>query len=331
MDDEGHRKRINITPKRSLTKISKHWSFLQKLQLKSRHLILPPSHLRGGMGGGSMGLDVGNGNDDDNFEFDETEFEDALDQIPSMAQPHSAVEAIIESVDQTWPILQEAVRSETFHTRILDDAFHFMDRLLRLLSKKHSAFKAFAHDFSEAIFICDKSDEDAVGFNNRTGTKYRGHFDLWIRDEIVELALKAHHKKSILLTSECSTLATGSNYIARKQFLDIMTSDDNHATALPANPLPDGELDLSIQAPNLPGSFDRMAFAPAAGEPSSMNWNLTMHLPLHLSSSLAPPNVHLDDARDAVNTTASDVRTVPEEADMYTILARILHWHPGKK
>lgn len=68
----------------------------------------------------------------------------------------------MESVDQTWPILQEAVRSETFHTRILDDAFHFMDRLLRLLSKKHSAFKAFAHDFSEAIFIRDKSDEDAV-------------------------------------------------------------------------------------------------------------------------------------------------------------------------
>ncbi|KAJ7929791.1 hypothetical protein B0H13DRAFT_2537803 [Mycena leptocephala] len=111
---------------------------------------------------GGMGLDVGNGNDDDNFEFDETEFEDASDQIPSMAQPDSAVETIIESVDQTWPILQEAVRSETFHTRILDDAFHFMDRLLRLLSKKHSAFKAFAHDFSEAIFIRDKSDEDAV-------------------------------------------------------------------------------------------------------------------------------------------------------------------------
>lgn len=37
-----------------------------------------------------------------------------------------------------------------------------MDRLLRLLSKKHSAFKAFAHDFSEAIFIWDRSDELAV-------------------------------------------------------------------------------------------------------------------------------------------------------------------------
>lgn len=67
----------------------------------------------------------------------------------------------------------------------------------------------------------------------------------------IPLQLEAHHKKSILLTSECSTLATGSNYIARKQFLDIMTSDDNHTTALPANPLPDGELDLSIQGLNL--------------------------------------------------------------------------------
>jgi hypothetical protein len=37
-----------------------------------------------------------------------------------------------------------------------------MNRLLRLLSKKHSAFKAFAHDFSEAMFIRDKDDEARV-------------------------------------------------------------------------------------------------------------------------------------------------------------------------
>ncbi|KAF7367655.1 hypothetical protein MSAN_00829200 [Mycena sanguinolenta] len=47
-------------------------------------------------------------------------------------------------------------------TKILDDVFHFMDQLLRLLSKKHSVFKDFAHHFSEAIFIRDKDDEDAV-------------------------------------------------------------------------------------------------------------------------------------------------------------------------
>ncbi len=37
-----------------------------------------------------------------------------------------------------------------------------MDCLLRLLAKRHSAFKAFSHDFSEAIFIRDKDDETAV-------------------------------------------------------------------------------------------------------------------------------------------------------------------------
>ncbi|KAJ7236311.1 hypothetical protein C8J57DRAFT_1530119 [Mycena rebaudengoi] len=30
-----------------------------------------------------------------------------------------------------------------------------------------------------------------VGFHNRTGQKYQGHYDIWIRDEIVELAIAA--------------------------------------------------------------------------------------------------------------------------------------------
>jgi hypothetical protein len=37
-----------------------------------------------------------------------------------------------------------------------------MDRLLRLLSKKNSAYKVFARDFSEAIFIRDQTDEHNV-------------------------------------------------------------------------------------------------------------------------------------------------------------------------
>ena len=52
--------------------------------------------------------------------------------------------------------------STKFPTRVLDDAFHFMDRIFCLLSKKHSAFRAFAHDFSEAIFVRDKDDEAQV-------------------------------------------------------------------------------------------------------------------------------------------------------------------------
>ncbi|KAJ7151286.1 hypothetical protein C8R43DRAFT_951101 [Mycena crocata] len=68
-------------------------------------------------------------------------------------------DVLMANLADTFSVLQN---SEALPTRVLDDAFHFMDRLLRLLSKKHSAFKAFAHDFSEAIFIRDKSDEDAV-------------------------------------------------------------------------------------------------------------------------------------------------------------------------
>ncbi|KAJ7850475.1 hypothetical protein B0H13DRAFT_2360691 [Mycena leptocephala] len=66
---------------------------------------------------------------------------------------------LAENLEENFNFLKE---SETMPTRVLDDAFHFMDRLLRLLSKKHSAFKAFAHDFSKVIFIRDKSDLLAV-------------------------------------------------------------------------------------------------------------------------------------------------------------------------
>ncbi|KAJ6557976.1 hypothetical protein B0H19DRAFT_1291330 [Mycena capillaripes] len=69
------------------------------------------------------------------------------------------IDILMENLNDTFSILRE---SEPFPSRVLDDAFHFMDRLLRLLLKKHSAFKAFAHDFSEAIFIRDKSDKAAV-------------------------------------------------------------------------------------------------------------------------------------------------------------------------
>jgi hypothetical protein len=52
--------------------------------------------------------------------------------------------------------------STTLPTRVLDDAFHFMDRIFRLLPKKHTAVRAFAHDFSEAIFLRDRDDEAQV-------------------------------------------------------------------------------------------------------------------------------------------------------------------------
>lgn len=49
-----------------------------------------------------------------------------------------------------------------YPSRVLDDSLHFQDRLFRCLHKRHSAFRAFAHDFSEAIFIRDRDDEAAV-------------------------------------------------------------------------------------------------------------------------------------------------------------------------
>ncbi|KAF9037406.1 hypothetical protein BDZ89DRAFT_1011046 [Hymenopellis radicata] len=80
-----------------------------------------------------------------------------------------ALEAL-EALEHAHSILREAVAGDEVATRVLDDVFHFMDRLLRLLSKKHSAFKAFCHDFSEAIFIRDRDDERAV----RTVLESRG-------------------------------------------------------------------------------------------------------------------------------------------------------------
>lgn len=60
--------------------------------------------------------------------------------------------------------------------------------------------------------------------------------------------LEAHHKKTLLWSSERSTLSAGANYAARQEFVDILNSEDNYANVLSPiqfNPVPDGELDLS--------------------------------------------------------------------------------------
>lgn len=73
------------------------------------------------------------------------------------------IEIVSAAFEHARGIIERGAHDDpTLTTRVLNDAFHFMDRLLRLLSKKHSAFKAFCHDFSEAIFIRDKDDEGAV-------------------------------------------------------------------------------------------------------------------------------------------------------------------------
>jgi hypothetical protein len=68
----------------------------------------------------------------------------------------------LEQLQNTTESTGGSSLSTTLPTRVLDDAFHFMDRIFRLLPKKHSAFRAFAHDFSEAMFLRDKDDEAQV-------------------------------------------------------------------------------------------------------------------------------------------------------------------------
>jgi hypothetical protein len=58
--------------------------------------------------------------------------------------------------------VQDGTLPTSYTTRVLDDAFHFMQRLIRLLLKSHSAFDSFVHDFSRAIFLCDQNDERKV-------------------------------------------------------------------------------------------------------------------------------------------------------------------------
>jgi hypothetical protein len=82
-----------------------------------------------------------------------------------------------------------------------------------------------------------------VNFQSRTITE--SNLRLYYK---IPQQLEAHHKKTLLWSSERSTLAAGANYAARQAFVNILNSDDNCAGVLPAirfNAVPDGELDLS--------------------------------------------------------------------------------------
>lgn len=84
-------------------------------------------------------------------------------ELDSSTDKAATVQVITDAIIHAQGVIQQSVQNpQSLPTRVLDDAFHFMDRLLRLTSKKHSAYKAFSHDFSEAIFIRDKDDEKAV-------------------------------------------------------------------------------------------------------------------------------------------------------------------------
>ncbi|KAF9065307.1 hypothetical protein BDP27DRAFT_1424992 [Rhodocollybia butyracea] len=72
-------------------------------------------------------------------------------------------ERVVDTLQHCQNLLvQYAEESQTVPTRVFDDIFHFMDRLLRTLPKSHSAFKEFTHLFSETILIRDANDTKAV-------------------------------------------------------------------------------------------------------------------------------------------------------------------------
>jgi hypothetical protein len=97
----------------------------------------------------SHDADVHQDHDHDTLEDDNAELTD-----------HEQV--VIEAIRHAQEIIRQHEVYNKLVTRVLDDAYHFMDRLLRLISKKHSIFKEFAHQFSKTIFIRDKDNEVKV-------------------------------------------------------------------------------------------------------------------------------------------------------------------------
>jgi hypothetical protein len=87
----------------------------------------------------------------DEFGFSNSE-EQAMSQIPE--------QLLVPPATLTQP---SALRpNQMLPTRVFDDIFHVQDRLLRLLPKSHSAFKAFARAFADTILVADAGDRAAV-------------------------------------------------------------------------------------------------------------------------------------------------------------------------
>ncbi|KAJ7872089.1 hypothetical protein B0H13DRAFT_2280300 [Mycena leptocephala] len=308
MDNQGHTKRINVLVPGSIHKLHNQtieWMFthgaqavVNTSQLHTRGETPPvASHIVSRAFTAPAPPDLSQ----DIPEFTPSitfEFENLTEDMADVFMDENVSEPVLlGGVKRTLVLLQ----SNKLPSRVLDDAFHYMARLLRLLSKKNSAYKAFARDFSEAIFVRDQTDEINAHINHtkfRKGTKVYPPQEHWKNIDFLKFAqfwnelvdaqprsvtdsnlrlyyklpqqLEAHHKKTILWKSECATLSDGSNFAGRKQLLDILNSPDNYADTLPAiprpEPMPDGELDLSIARYNDPTSFNPMAEQPAQGE-----------------------------------------------------------------
>ncbi|KAF9011458.1 hypothetical protein BDZ89DRAFT_1167536 [Hymenopellis radicata] len=127
--------------------------------LAGDHTSFSISYSPGEQSSEDIQFDMWEATSDDEYMDEDSDFDSDIEYTAD----DDDIRIITSAFEHARDIIQRGVQGDpTLTTRVLDDAFHFMDRLLRLLSKKHSAFKAFCHDFSEAIFIRDKDDEAAV-------------------------------------------------------------------------------------------------------------------------------------------------------------------------
>jgi len=108
------------------------------------------------------------------------------------------MDVITEAVNLARSVIQQSAAGDGILSCVLDDAFHFMDHLLRLLSKAHLAFNQFAHDFSEAMFIRDPDDEAKVGaVLERKGLSWE--YYEWAKGSVFNLHIRRYIPKSEIL------------------------------------------------------------------------------------------------------------------------------------
>ncbi|KAF8076563.1 hypothetical protein FPV67DRAFT_1559024 [Lyophyllum atratum] len=106
---------------------------------------------------------------------DEYDFDDSIDDLirnvdltslenSSSAEPRRKSPVHMNPTDSACAntLHQPQSASGPLSSRLFDDLWHVQDRLLRLLSKGHSGFKAFAAAFSQVLLVPDDSDVAAV-------------------------------------------------------------------------------------------------------------------------------------------------------------------------
>ncbi|KAE9397154.1 hypothetical protein BT96DRAFT_996110 [Gymnopus androsaceus JB14] len=196
--------------------------------------------------------DTGNNNEGSDDEGDSNSEDDENPTEEDDCRPTSKG-IVIDTLQYCQTLLTQcAEESQSLPTRVFDDIFHFMDRLLRTLPKSHSAFKEFAycwdrdglplyrtirgtnsieggvHMAIRRIFGSLRASPELavsllsnwilrrntrVGHFNRTGNRWKSHFDIWTTDEIVELAVSVDTLPSFRIPSMLATrIATSESF-----------------------------------------------------------------------------------------------------------------------